>query len=346
MLCALIMAGGIGTRFWPQSTPDNPKQFLSLLNEKSMLQMTYERINKLIPSDRIFIITNYNYIDKIKKQIPDIKDLNIITEPCSKNTAPCILLSTIYIRNIYKNANVVCISSDSYIKNEEKFINDIVLANEFVNNNTNAIVTIGIEPTRAETGYGYIKFEPSSSKVLKVSKFVEKPNLELANEYYQSKKYLWNAGMFIFNVKNMLEECKVNIPNEYNLLINLPDFSNPKYYEFLNKAYNDCTKISIDYAIMEKSKNVYTIPTNIGWDDIGTWNSIERYLPKDENNNIVKGNVQIIDSNNNIVYCNNKKIVLLDVEDIFCIDSDNLIIIGKKESLNKVHTLKDQIDNL
>jgi len=257
------MAGGIGTRFWPQSTPDNPKQFLSLLNEKSMLQMTYERINKLIPSDRIFIITNYNYIDKIKKQIPDIKDLNIITEPCSKNTAPCILLSTIYIRNIYKNANVVCISSDSYIKNEEKFINDIVLANEFVNNNTNAIVTIGIEPTRAETGYGYIKFEPSSSKVLKVSKFVEKPNLELANEYYQSKKYLWNAGMFIFNVKNMLEECKVNIPNEYNLLINLPDFSNPKYYEFLNKAYNDCTKISIDYAIMEKSKNVYTIPTNI-----------------------------------------------------------------------------------
>lgn len=346
MLCALIMAGGIGTRFWPQSTSDNPKQFLSLLNEKSMLQMTYERINKLIPSDRIFIITNYDYIDKIKKQIPDIKDLNIITEPCSKNTAPCILLSTIYIKNIYKNANVVCISSDSYIKNEEKFINDIVLANEFVNNNTNAIVTIGIEPTRAETGYGYIKFEPGCSKVLKVSKFVEKPNLELANEYYQSKKYLWNAGMFIFNVKNMLEECKVNIPNEYNLLINLPDFSNPKYYEFLNNAYNDCTKISIDYAIMEKSKNVYTIPTNIGWDDIGTWNSIERYLPKDENNNIVKGNVQIIDSNNNIVYCNNKKIVLLDVEDIFCIDSDNLIIIGKKESLNKVHTLKDQIDNL
>ena len=220
------------------------------------------------------------------------------------------------------------------------------MANAFVNNNTNAIVTIGIEPTRAETGYGYIKFEPGSSKVLKVSKFVEKPNLELANEYYQSKKYLWNAGMFIFNVKNMLEECKVNIPNEYNLLINLPDFSNPKYYEFLNKAYNDCTKISIDYAIMEKSKNVYTIPTNIGWDDIGTWNSIERYLPKDENNNVVKGNVQIIDSNNNIVYCNNKKIVLLDVEDIFCIDSDNLIIIGKKESLNKVHTLKDQIDNL
>lgn len=344
MLCALIMAGGIGSRFWPQSTLEKPKQFLPLLNEKTMLQMTYDRINKLISKENIFIVTNNNYIDKVKEQIPDIKDINIITEPCSKNTAPCILLSTIYIRKIYKNANIVCISSDSYIENENKFIDDISLANEFVNKEQNAIVTIGIKPTRPETNYGYIKYEHSENKVLKVSTFVEKPNLELAKKYYESKEYLWNAGMFIFNAESILKEFENNVPKEYNLLINLPEHTDSEYYKFLNENYRKCTKISIDYAVIEKSSNVYTIPTEIGWDDIGTWNSVERYIPKDMNNNVLKGDIEIVESNNNIVYGNNKKIVLLDVDNIFCIDSDDIIIIGKKESLNKVHTLKDKLE--
>lgn len=343
MLCALIMAGGVGSRFWPQSTPENPKQFLSLVSEKAMIQMTYDRMKKIVPKEKIFIVTNYNYIDKVKEQIPEINDINIITEPCSKNTAPCILLSTIYIKNIYKNANIVCVSSDSHIENENKFIDDILLANEFVTKKQEAIVTIGIKPTRPETNYGYIKYEHSDGKVLKVSKFVEKPDLELAKKYYDSKEYLWNAGMFIFNAESILKEFENNLPKEYNLLINLPKHINSEYYKFLNENYKKCEKISIDYAVMEKSNNVYTIPTEIGWDDIGTWNSVERYIPKDERDNVLKGNIEAIDSNNNIVYANNKKVVLLDVENIFCIDSDDVIIVGKKESLNKVHTLKDKL---
>lgn len=343
MLCALIMAGGVGSRFWPQSTPENPKQFLSLVSEKAMIQMTYDRMKKIVPKEKIFIVTNYNYIDKVKEQIPEINDINIITEPCSKNTAPCILLSTIYIKNIYKNANIVCVSSDSHIENENKFIDDIVLANEFVTKKQEAIVTIGIKPTRPETNYGYIKYEHSDDKVLKVSRFVEKPNLELAKKYYESKEYLWNAGMFIFNAESILKEFENNLPKEYNLLINLPKHINSEYYKFLNENYKKCEKISIDYAVIEKSNNVYTIPTEIGWDDIGTWNSVERYIPKDERDNVLKGNIEAIDSNNNIVYANNKKVVLLDVENIFCIDSDDVIIVGKKESLNKVHTLKDKL---
>lgn len=344
MLCALIMAGGVGSRFWPQSTPENPKQFLSLVSEKAMIQMTYDRMKKIVPKEKIFIVTNYNYVDKVKEQIPEIKDINIITEPCSRNTAPCILLSTIYIKNIYKNANIVCVSSDSHIENENKFMDDISLANEFVTKKQDAIVTIGIKPTRPETNYGYIKYEHSDDKVLKVLRFVEKPNLELAKKYYESKEYLWNAGMFIFNAESILKEFKNNVPKEYNLLINLPKHINSEYYKFLNENYEKCEKISIDYAVMEKSNNVYTIPTEIGWDDIGTWNSVERYIPKDERDNVLKGNIEAINSNNNIVYANNKKVVLLDVENVFCIDSDDVIIVGKKESLNKVYTLKDKLE--
>lgn len=344
MLCALIMAGGVGSRFWPQSTPENPKQFLSLVSEKAMIQMTYDRMKKIVPKEKIFIVTNYNYVDKVKEQIPEIKDINIITEPCSRNTAPCILLSTIYIKNIYKNTNIVCVSSDSHIENENKFMDDISLANEFVTKKQDAIVTIGIKPTRPETNYGYIKYEHSDDKVLKVLRFVEKPNLELAKKYYESKEYLWNAGMFIFNAESILKEFKNNVPKEYNLLINLPKHINSEYYKFLNENYEKCEKISIDYAVMEKSNNVYTIPTEIGWDDIGTWNSVERYIPKDERDNVLKGNIEAINSNNNIVYANNKKVVLLDVENVFCIDSDDVIIVGKRESLGKVHTLKDKLE--
>ena len=343
MLCALIMAGGIGSRFWPKSTPDKPKQFLSLINDKTMLQMTYDRINKLVPKEKIFIVTNSKYINLVKEQLSDINDINIIPEPCSRNTAQCILLSSLYSKNISNEVNVVCISSDSYIKNEDKFLQDIELANEFVMNKKEAIVTIGITPTRPETGYGYIKFERSNNKVLKVSNFVEKPNFELAEKYFFSNEYLWNAGMFIFNTESILKEFKNNIPNEYNILSKLPDFNNKSYLKQLEQSYEKCTKISIDYAVMEKSNNVFTIPTNIGWDDIGTWQSLERYLPTDKCNNIIKGDVKSIDSYNNIIYGNNKKIVLLDVKNIFYIDSDDIIVIGSRDKLNEIHNLSDKI---
>ena len=342
MLCALIMAGGVGSRFWPKSTEKKPKQFLKLVsNDKTMLQLTYDRMNKLIPSDNIFIVTNEKYVEQVKENIPDIKDINIITEPCSKNTEPCILLSALYLKNIKGDCNIVCVSSDSYIRDEEEFIKKVKLADEFVTKNSESIVTIGIKPTRPETGYGYIKYEKENKDICKVSKFVEKPVYEVAKEYFISGEYLWNAGMFIFNNDSMIEEIKNNDPDNYNTLKDLPKVDDSDYKEFLNTNYEKCNKISIDYAVMEKSKNVYTVPSDIGWDDVGTWESLERYRDKDINNNIISGEVNLVNSSNNIIYSHDKKIIVMDLEGIFCIDSDDVIIIGKKENINDVLNYRD-----
>lgn len=341
MLCALIMAGGIGSRFWPQSTEEMPKQFLKLLGDKTMIRMTYDRINKLIPSENIFIITNDRYVEKIKKELPELPDINIITEPCSKNTAPCILLSSLYIKNLRGEVNIACISSDSYIKKEDVFLEKIQLANDFVSKNKEALVTIGITPTRPETAYGYIKYNKEEQAPNKVEKFVEKPDLETAEEYLTDGNYLWNAGMFIFNNLNMIKEIEENSNNEYLMLKDLPLITDPYYKKFLVANYEKCNKISIDYAVMEKSKNVYTIPSDLGWDDVGSWKSLERYIPKDDSDNIIKGDVKVIDSKNNVIYGNGKKIILLNVNDLFCIDSNDVIIIGDRKDLDKVQTLKD-----
>ena len=341
MLCALIMAGGIGSRFWPQSTEEMPKQFLKLLGDKTMIRMTYDRINKLIPSENIFIITNDRYVEKIKNELPELPDINIITEPCSKNTAPCILLSSLYIKNLRGEVNIACISSDSYIKKEDVFLEKIKLANDFVSKNKEALVTIGITPTRPETAYGYIKYNKEEQAPNKVEKFVEKPDLETAEEYLADGNYLWNAGMFIFNNLNMIKEIEENSNNEYLMLKDLPLITDPYYKKFLVANYEKCNKISIDYAVMEKSKNVYTIPSDLGWDDVGSWKSLERYIPKDESDNIIKGEVKVIDSKNNVIYGNGKRIILLNVNDIFCIDSNDVIIIGDRKDLDKVQRLKD-----
>ena len=343
MLCVVIMAGGIGSRFWPQSTPDKPKQFLKLVGNKTMIQMTYERMNRLVASENIFIVTNSHYKDLVKEQLPDVKDVNIITEPCSRNTAPCILLSSLYIKNMYGEANVICVSSDSYIAKEDEFLDSIKKANEFINHEKNAIVTLGITPTRPETGYGYIKYEKSDKIPNKVIKFVEKPNIDKAIEYMESDEYLWNAGMFIFNNISMLEELKTYLPDEYELLKKLPKVEDKKYSNFLEENYEKCQKISIDYAVMEKSSNVYAIPSDIGWDDVGSWKALERYTKKDDLGNIVKGDAMMIDSHNNVIYGHGKKIVFVNMDDLFCIDSDDAIIIGKKEDLNNVHLLKEEI---
>ena len=341
MLCALIMAGGIGSRFWPQSTEEMPKQFLKLLGDKTMIRMTYDRINKLIPAENIFIITNDRYVEKIKKELPELPDINIITEPCSKNTAPCILLSSLYIKNLRGEVNIACISSDSYIKKEDVFLEKIEMANDFVTKNKEALVTIGITPTRPETAYGYIKYNKEEQAPNKVEKFVEKPDLETAEEYLADGNYLWNAGMFIFNNLNMIKEIEENSNNEYLMLKDLPLITDPYYKKFLVANYEKCNKISIDYAVMEKSKNVYTIPSDLGWDDVGSWKSLERYIPKDESDNIIKGEVKVIDSKNNVIYGNGKRIILLNVNDIFCIDSNDVIIIGDRKDLDKVQRLKD-----
>lgn len=342
MLCALIMAGGKGTRFWPKSTEEMPKQFLNLIDEKTMIQLTYERLLKIIPSENIFVVTGEKYKKLVEEQLDTLPTRNIIVEPTGRNTAPCILLACMYIKQIYDDATIAVLPSDHAIGNNNEFCRILQMGENYVENeNKNAIITIGITPNRPETGYGYIKFEKSQDNVIKVERFVEKPDLETAKKYLADGNYLWNAGMFIFNAEKMLNELEENYSG-YGVLKQLPKINDKDYYEKLNRLYPECESISIDYAVMEKSKNIYVIPGDFGWDDIGTWMSLLRYLKSDENGNYLKGNVISYDSKENIVYAGEKKIILLNVEDIFCIDADGVLVIGNREKLKEVHELRNK----
>jgi mannose-1-phosphate guanylyltransferase len=333
-LCVLIMAGGIGTRFWPKSTEEKPKQFINLLEDRTMIQITVDRIKNILPIEKIFVSTGEKYISLVKEQLPDLPDKNIVVEPIGRNTAPCILLSTLYIKQLYGNCNIAVLPSDHLIQNTEIFLETLGKANAFVENTNKAIVTIGITPDRPETGYGYIKFnKEDKNEVVKVDRFVEKPNLEKAEQYLESKEYLWNAGMFIFNADYMLSELAKNYTKTYELFKTLPLVEDAEYYTKLNEVYPQSESISIDYAVMEKSEHIYVIPADFGWDDIGTWKALERYIEPDSASNIVKGNAKFYNATNNVVYAGDKKVVLLDVDNVFFIESDEMIVVGKKENL-------------
>ena len=345
--CALIMAGGKGTRFWPKSTEEKPKQFLELVGNKTMIQETFERLNQKIPSNQIFVVTCQKYKKLVMEQLPYLSEKNIIIEPVGRNTAACILLASIYIKQIYNNSNIAVFPSDHIISNVEEFNNILDTAYNYVEANKKSIVTIGIKPNRPEIGYGYIKCSDEKSylnnrNVIKVEKFVEKPDLETAKKYLDEGTYLWNAGMFIFNCDFMLEQLKDNLENSYNLLVNLPKIDSEEYYTELEKAYEKCESISIDYAVMEKSSDIYVIPSEFGWDDIGTWKALQRYIKPDTKENIIKGNVKIYNSNNNVIYAGNKKVMLIDIDNIFLIESDDVIAVGNKEALNKVHSFRNE----
>lgn len=341
--CVLIMAGGKGTRFWPKSTEEKPKQFINLIEDRTMIQLTVDRIRKILPIEKIFVATGEKYIDLVKEQLPDLPDKNIIVEPVGRNTAPCILLASLYIKQIYNNCNIAVLPSDHLIKNEKNFLNTLKVANNFVEKDKEAIVTIGITPDRPETGYGYIKYDKlDKNMVVKVERFVEKPDLEKAKKYLESKEYLWNAGMFIFNVDYMLKELENNYNKTFKLLQQLPSIYDENYDKILNEIYPESENISIDYAVMEKSKNIYVIPSNFGWDDIGTWKSLERYIEKDEKDNLVKGQASIYDSSNNILYSGDKKIVVIGLDNIFCIESDDMIVIGPKEKIEELKNYREK----
>ena len=341
--CVLIMAGGKGTRFWPKSTEEKPKQFINLIEDRTMIQLTVDRIKKLVPIEKIFISTGEKYIDLVKEQLPDLPEKNIIIEPEGRNTAPCILLASLYIKQIYDDCNIAVLPSDHLIKNEIEFLNILKKANDFVEKNKESIVTIGITPDRPETGYGYIKYNKiEKNEVVKVDRFVEKPDLEKAKKYLESKEYLWNAGMFIFNVDYMLKELENNYNRTFKLLQQLPSIYDENYNKLLKEIYPESENISIDYAVMEKSKNIYVIPSNFGWDDIGTWKALERYVEKDDKDNLIKGQASIYNSSNNVLYSGEKKIVVIGLDNIFCIESDDMIVIGPKEKMEELKNYREK----
>lgn len=345
MLCALIMAGGKGTRFWPLSTEDKPKQFLKLIGDKTMIQMTVDRVLPIIPMDRIYICTGERYVDLIKEQLPDLPIENIIIEPEGRNTAPCITLSSLVIKRKYKNATMVVLPSDHLIENEDRFRNIILEAEQYLNINNKGIVTLGMSPTRPETGYGYIKYDNNTNmEVLKVDRFVEKPNKETAEKYLKEGNYLWNGGMFLWKVNTILDEVKKYIPNTYEVLGEIEHVSEENLQELINERYSKTDEISIDYAVLEKSNDIYVIKSDIGWDDIGTWMAMERYREKDNDENIYDENTISIDSRNSLVIGNSdKQVIMIGVDNIATIVSDDGIYIVKKSLLENIKDFKEKI---
>ena len=343
MLTAVIMAGGKGTRIWPLSTEDKPKQFLNLIGNETMIQMTVNRIKSIIPLERIFICTGEKYVNLVKEQLPDIKESNIIVEPEGRNTAPCIALSAMIIKRYYNDATMVVLPSDHLINNEEKFRNILLKGNEFLKEEKNhdSILTLGITPNRAETGYGYIKCgEAISEDIVRVDEFVEKPNLDKANEYLKLKNYLWNSGMFIWKTEAILNKIKEFIPYTYEALNNLDYVKEEDVQKLINERYKYTDEISIDFAVLEKCKEIYVIPSDIGWDDVGSWEAVERYREKDSNGNISNSNFINIDSKDNMIINNMKKVVMIGIKDILAIELEDSIFIVNKDHINNIKEYK------
>lgn len=345
MLCALIMAGGKGKRFWPLSTEEKPKQFLNLVGNATMLQMTVQRLEGLIPKERIFVVTAGQYVKLVKEQLPSLPKRNIIAEPVGKNTAPCIALSAIIIKKYYENATIAVVPSDHLIKDEDKFLNTLVCADEFIENNKKAIVTLGMKPDRPEIGYGYIKCleevkNTNSYEILKIDSFVEKPTIKLAEAYLNSGNYLWNGGIFIWNVNTILELTKKYIRNTYDVLSEIAATSEEEFEGVLDKKYREIKGISVDYAIMENAPNIYVIPSNFGWDDIGSWTSVERYNLKDEKGNVKYENSKAYKSQSNIVLTR-KKTLLNNVENLIIVETDDYLLISSKD---KEQEIKEAIE--
>lgn len=345
MLCALIMAGGKGTRFWPLSTEEKPKQFLNLVGDDTMIQMTVNRILPIIPIERIFVCTGEKYIDYVINQLPKLPKENIIVEPEGRNTAPCIALSSMIIKRKFNDASVLVLPSDHLIEKEDEFRSIILKGNDFLEKNPYNIVTLGIQPNRPETGYGYIKLKNEIfNNIYKVDKFVEKPDENTAKKYLANGNYLWNSGMFLWKAENIINQIKNYSPEIYEALKEIETIEEDVIGNYIKENYKNTTNISIDYAVLEHSKDIYVIPSDIGWDDIGTWKAVERYRDRDLDNNIVAENVSVIESKSNMIVNNKKRVVLIGIEEVMTLETEDSIFIVNKKYMDNLRDYQKYVD--
>ncbi|MGV3509881.1 MAG: mannose-1-phosphate guanylyltransferase [Sphingobacteriaceae bacterium] len=339
---AVIMAGGIGSRFWPISRSAHPKQFIDILGTgKTLIQTTYDRFLKIVPAENIFIVTNETYTDLVKEQLPGIKPNQILGEPVMRNTAPCIAYACHKIKMLNPKASIVVSPSDHLILNPERFVEDIRNSLEAASRN-NCLITLGIKPSRPDTGYGYIQFteETIDNDFHKVKTFTEKPNLEIAKTFVQSGDFLWNAGIFVWSVASIISAFEQYLP-EMNDIFKDGDnrYNSEKEEAFIQHAYYQCTNISIDYGIMEKADNVYILPTDFGWSDLGTWASVYELADKDYLGNAVIPSDKVImyDSSNCMVNVPKGKLVILQgLDDYIVVEANNTLMICHKDQEQSV----------
>ena len=335
----VIMAGGVGSRFWPLSTTEYPKQFHDILGTgRTFLQNTFDRLKKLIPVDQIYVVTLEEYVDLTLQQLPELAENQVIAEPSGMNTAPCNLYAAKLIHEINPDANIVVAPSDHLILNEDIFIEKLKLAlNE--TENKEELITLGIQPTRPDTGYGYIQFlENNKSDIKKVKTFTEKPGIELAEVLYKSGDFLWNAGIFIWKAKTILKSFQEHLPEMSESFQRIKNpLNSEKGKEEIKSIYSTVQMISIDNGILEKANNVYVIPSSFGWSDLGTWKSLYENSEKNAENNVKKGKyILTYNTNDSLIYTSQNKAIVVD-------GLENYIVVNTRRALLICPMDKDQM---
>ncbi len=350
---AVIMAGGVGSRFWPVSTEENPKQFHDMLGTgRSLIQNTFDRLSKLIPTENILIATNKKYKDLVLTHLPEVSENQVLLEPAMRNTAPCILYSALKIKNQNPDAVMIVAPSDHFIENEEEFVNNVETAFNACESQ-DILMTLGIKPSGPNTGYGYIQFDDSVKAIKKVKNFTEKPDLETAKTFIAQGDYLWNAGIFIWSVKSIIKAFENSLEGICSLFNQGNSYWNTsKESDFIENNYGKAENVSIDYGIMESAKNVYVLPVEFGWNDLGTWGSLYDKLDKNESNNaVINARTIFKNANNNIVRSQSgKKVVVQGLNDFIIVETDDTIMILPKSAEQEIkqlskeaqETLKDQ----
>ena len=340
---AVIMAGGIGSRFWPMSKTTFPKQFLDILGTgETLIQQTFNRLEKICPAKNILVVTNTNYKQLCLEQLPNVVESNILCEPAMRNTAPCVGYAAFKIQSMNEHANMIIAASDHIILKEAEFVRVVNDCLDLTAKN-DVLLTLGITPSRPDTGYGYIQFTDTKlanhKKARKVKTFTEKPNQELALNFLDSGDFLWNSGMFIWSAKSISLAYRKHLRDMYDLFEEGKEFYNTnKEREYIDRVFPGCKNISIDYGIMEKSDNVYVYPADFGWSDLGTWGSLFTHLPSDNNNNSVQGDeVMLYDCTDNIIKVPHDKLVVLQgLQGYIVVENDGILLVCKKEDEQKI----------
>ena len=345
----IIMAGGIGSRFWPVSTAEYPKQFQDILGTgQTMLQQTVERFEGICPNENIYIVTNRDYIPLVKKQLPFLKDEQILGEPFGRNTAPCIAYACYKIQSKNGNANIVVSPADHVVLRQDIFKATINKALTFTASD-DFLVTLGINPSRPDTGYGYIQFEDKQSNPCKVKTFTEKPSLEIAQKFLESGDFLWNAGIFVWNVNSIIKQFEIYLPDMDELFFEGNSiWYSPMENEFIDKVYQRTANISIDYAILEKAKNVFVLKSDFGWSDLGTWNSLYTVKDKNDSENVfIGGKVLSYDSKGNLIKINaNNLAVIQGLENYIVVQHNNVLMICQRNQEQMVKTFVSDLEKV
>ncbi len=346
----VLMAGGVGSRFWPMSTVERPKQFIDVMGVgRSLLQLTYDRFKGLVPDTNVWILTNKNYADIVAEQLPDVDRSHILLEPCRRNTAPCIAYVSWRIKTQDPNANIVVTPSDAVVLDVQEFRRVITSSLRFVSE-SDGIVTLGMQPNRPETGYGYIQADLSNpsmrnNEVFRVDSFREKPDLETAKKYIGQNNYFWNAGIFIWNVSTIVNAFRLYQPSMARLFESMCScFGTPQEQVVIDEKYGGCESISIDYAVMEKADEIYVFPASFGWSDLGTWGALLKQTPRDiYGNSLIGNNIRMFDSHDCIVHCTQeKKVVVQGLEGYIVAEKDNSLLICKLSEEQRIKQFTDE----